>query len=364
MRGLRGIGWLGSVAWFGGVAACTGDPPYPNSSVIVEIEWDGTASQDALGSDKFPMTWSDDGNLYTVFGDGRGFANPPIEMKLSMGWAHVEGSPDAYVAINIRSADETTGDGASGKKGTGVLSIEGVLYLLVANADNSGEQCELWFSSDRAVNWTDVGWNWEEFGDCSFLNFGRDYEGARDEYVYMFSPNTPDSYVETDSYVLARAPKSGIKTESNWEYFSGTASSPAWSSRIADRTPVFTHRGGCNRIDVTYNPGIGRYLMVSRARNRSQGDNPNHFSIYEAAEPWGPWKTVYYTESSLPGMSKMNASSGGWGESQRIPSKWISADGRTIHLVYAGDDSFRIRRAVLTLAEPDNARQPGRRDQE
>jgi hypothetical protein len=138
--------------------------------------------------------------------------------------------------------------------------------------------------------------------------------------------------------------------ESNWEYFSGTASSPSWSSQIANRTAVFSHPGGCNRLDVTYNGGIGRYLLVSRARNRSGGSNPNHFSIYEAPEPWGPWRTVYYTETSLPDMSAMNSSSGGWGESQRIPSKWISPDGLTFYLVYAGDDSFRIRRAILSLA--------------
>jgi hypothetical protein len=33
-----------------------------------------------------------------------------------------------------------------------------------------------------------------------------------------------------------------------------------------------------------------------------------------------------------------------------VPTKWISPDGRTIHLVYSGGDSFNVRKATLTIA--------------
>jgi len=43
----------------------------------------------------------------------------------------------------------------------------------------------------------------------------------------------------------------------------------------------------------------------------------------------------------------------GWGESAHLPSKWMSADGKTVHLVFAGGPGgFSIRRAELTSTIP------------
>ena len=58
------------------------------------------------------------------------------------------------------------------------------------------------------------------------------------------------------------------------------------------------------------------------------------FAVYDAPEPWGPWTTAFFTE--------------GWdvgpGETASFPTKWMSADGRTAHLVFSGDDHFAVRR--------------------
>ena len=71
--------------------------------------------------------------------------------------------------------------------------------------------------------------------------------------------------------------------------------------------------------------------------------------FFDAPEPWGPWTTVCYVPR--------------WdvepGESANFPTKWMSADGRTVHLVYSGGDSFNVRRAVLTL-ETDKKNRPDR----
>jgi hypothetical protein len=42
----------------------------------------------------------------------------------------------------------------------------------------------------------------------------------------------------------------------------------------------------------------------------------------------------------------------GPGETASIPTKWISDDGRTIHLVFSGNDCFSVRQGVLRLCEP------------
>jgi hypothetical protein len=97
---------------------------------------------------------------------------------------------------------------------------------------------------------------------------------------------------------------------------------------------------GCLRSDVVASPGIRRYLLALGI------DHEGEWGIFDAPEPWGPWTTAYYTEY--------------WGLGRthyyRLPSKWISPDGRTMYLVFSGRtydgiiyDAFCVRRLILTL---------------
>jgi hypothetical protein len=317
-------------------------PPYPSSPVITGLTWapESTIVRKATESDNWPITWADDDNLYTAYGDGFGF-EPKLADKLSLGFARVEGIPPAFSGFNIHpSTGERFGGGASGKKASGMLMVDGTLYMWVRNANKDGTQSELAWSHDHAKTWTWSSWRFASLGYVSFLNFGKDYSGARDDYVYMYSPDTPSAYNETDHVVLMRVPIGQIKNRAVYEFFKelDTNGNPVWTNDISQRGPVFTFAGGCNRLDVTYDSGIGRYLMTMKSRAKAGG--LNQFSIYDAPEPWGPWTTVYYTEN--------------WGvaagESQHIPSKWISADGKTFYMVFSGGDSFSVRKATLTLA--------------
>ena len=62
--------------------------PYPPSDVISRIDWSPqeTIVRKAQGSDNWPLTWADDDQLYTAYGDGHGF-EPSVRQKLSMGFA-------------------------------------------------------------------------------------------------------------------------------------------------------------------------------------------------------------------------------------------------------------------------------------
>ena len=42
----------------------------------------------------------------------------------------------------------------------------------------------------------------------------------------------------------------------------------------------------------------------------------------------------------------------GPGETASLPTKSMSGDGRSMHLVFSGDDSFSVRRAIVRLADP------------
>ncbi len=321
-------------------APATAGAPYPASPVIAGVEWAPLESivRKARGGDNWPLTWADDDQMYTAHGDGKGF-EPFVDVKLSLGLSKVSGPPDNFVGVNLRApALETRGDGPSGKKASGLLMVDGTLYLLARNAGNS----QLAWSSDRGQSWTWSDWKFtESFGCPTFLNFGRNYAGARDAFVYVYSHDQDSAYQASDRMVLARVPAERVRHRDAYEFFAGLddQGQPRWSSDIAARTAVFTHPGRCYRSAISYNAGLGRYLwcqIIPGPDTRFEGG----FAIYDAPEPWGPWTTAYFTAAWDTGP----------GETSSIPTKWISDDGQTIHLVFSGEDHFSVRRAKLILA--------------
>jgi len=255
----------------------------------------------------------------------------------------VAGGPQDFVGINLRSPTfEQKGEGAKGKKVSGILMVDGVLYALVRNAGNA----RLAWSQDRGQTWTWSDWKFTtSFGCPTFLNFGPNYSGARDDYVYIYSLDSNSAYDAADRMVLARVPKTRIKEPSAYEFFerTGGSRSPTWTKDVKHRGAVFQHAGKCYRSGVTYNAGLKRYLwcQVLPASKHPQGPRfQGGFGIYDAPEPWGPWTTVYYTDDWDVGP----------GETSSFPTKWMSADGKTLHLVFSGDDCFSVRQARLILA--------------
>jgi hypothetical protein len=211
--------------------------------------------------------------------------------------------------------------------------VDGVLYLWVRNAGNA----QLAWSADHARTWT-FGFKLEEsFGSPAFLNFGQNYAGARDGYVYTYSQDGASAYESSDGVVLARAPKGRIRDRGAWEFWSAGGK---WSKDIAARQPVLRYAGHCQRVDAVYNAGLKRYLLaVGYGHNGGWG-------IFDAPEPWGPWTTAFHTEY--------------WGQGEthgyRMPSKWISGDGRSMALVFSGllfngisNDAFCVRKMTFEV---------------
>jgi len=317
--------------------------PYPPSPVVAELRWApaGEIIRLAKGSDNWPITWGDDDRLYTAYGDGWGF-EPRVPRKLSLGLAVVEGLPPQIQGFNIRSeTGEQYGEGAQGKKASGMLMIDGVLYMLVRNAGNA----QLAFSRDHGRTWEWANWKFTvSFGCPTFLNFGPDYAGTRDDYVYIYSPDSDSAYTPADRMVLARVPKGSILNQEAYEYFVGMDSDgqPQWTREIENRGAVFIHPGRCGRSGISYNSGLKRYISY---QVYPESDHPNgpRFSggcgVYDAPEPWGPWTTVFHTDRWDVGP----------GESGCFPPKWMSPDGSEMWLVFSGEDCFSVRQAKLIL---------------
>jgi CubicO group peptidase (beta-lactamase class C family) len=289
----------------------------------------------AEGSDNWPITWAADDILYTAYGDGWGFA-PFTGIKLSLGLAKIQGQPPDLQAANLRSlSGERVGQGKYGVKASGMLSVDSTLYMLVRNAGNA----QLAWSDDFGESWDWADWTFSEsFGCPTFLNYGKDYSGASDDYVYIYSPDASSAYDVADHMVLARVNKNSIKEKDTYSFLSGFGADryPIWSRDIGSRHPVFSNPAKCYRSGITYNAGLQKYIWCQIIPLAAESEGPRFvggLGIYESDNPWGPWSTVYYTRKWDMGP----------GESISMPSKWISTDGKSGYLVFSGDDFFSVR---------------------
>jgi hypothetical protein len=359
--GVRPVAAAATIALFCAVTvtpARAGDgAPYPPSQAIPHITWDanavrigtpGNGGKDGVG-DNWPITWADDGNLYTTYGDGPGFSRNP-KVYLTLGFAKIVGNPPDITAEDILSdADTPAGGGQNGIKSSGLLMADRVLWMFVRNykVDGNYRHSRLAWSKDYEKSWTWAGWHFSgTFGCPEFIQFGPNYRGARDSFVYVVSQANDDAYEYSPDVVMARVPTDKIGDRGAYEFFSGLGprGRPAWSSDIAKRKPVFTDPRGVMRISMAYNAALRRYIMTASHR---VGEGPHNASlgVFDSPEPWGPWATVYYDDH--------------WAGNDRVyhhkfPTKWMSADGRTMWLLYSGlggsNYAFVLRKATLAPA--------------
>jgi hypothetical protein len=255
--------------------------------------------------------------------------------------------PPAFTGENLRAPSlEQRGAGKNGRKASGMLCVEGTLYLWARNATNS----QLAWSEDHGANWHWADWKFtNSFGCPSFLNFGRNYSGARDEYVYVFSSDSDSAYSVVDGLVLARVPKKKIRQRDAYEFFTGQrAGRASWSPDLTRHGAVFSAASLCYRANVTYCSPLKRYLLVMAIRTPTAHDKTGKIDtrfagglgIYDAPAPWGPWTTTFFATQWDVGP----------GDSASFPAKWMSSDGKTLHLVFSSEDNFCVRTAHIDAA--------------
>jgi hypothetical protein len=300
--------------------------------------------------DNWPITWVEGDLQITSLGDGPGFSKR--KPRLSLGFARVHGDPPDVRAEDFPSNIDSTGGGSKGIKSSGLLMVDQTLYLFVRNYKPDGKDYKhsrLAWSKDRGVTWTWADWYFSEtFGCPEFVQFGPSYQGARDEYIYVASQDNDDAYAFSPRIVLARVPKQSVGERSKWEFFAGMDSSgqPTWSANIADRKPVFTDPHGTERIAITYNAGLHRYILTTA--HQPVGSTAMHtpaLGVFDAPQPWGPWTTVYYDDDWAKGSRTYH---------EKFPTRWMSRDGKTMWLLFSGLDggyyTFCLRKATLALA--------------
>lgn len=335
------------------------DAVYQPSEAISGIQFDMSTLRDrapgngasAPESDNWTITWADDGHQYTSFGDGVGFGTFN-STRASLGVARIEGDKNNYSAFDVFKTGDVSGGWAG--KSLGIISIHGTLYLFrngTGSTSGAFAQTELYESADHGSNWAYSGVRWQEtefvdnkgFFSPTFLQFGQDYSGARDQFVYIYAPERTVS-VSTEKWnvqnpgeiSLLRVPVDSLSKKSSYEYFNGIdgVGNPLWTNDINQRKPVFVDAtNGVMRTSVSYNSGLGRYILMTQQVNRHRDEN-YHVGIYEAPEPWGPWRTILFENANVAGP---NLNVGRKTVYWNFSNKWLSSDGLNFVLVYTGD---------------------------
>lgn len=331
-------------------------PAYPPSPVIAGVTFDdATARTEAIGSDIWPITWAADSALFTAWGDGGGFGGTNSVGRVSLGVARIDGGRRDYRGVNLAGGKDAPHPAPFAGKSEGILALGNTLYLW---RDGTGESLAyfksiaLWRSDDRGATWRETGVKFSAAdGDFAsetagifapaFCQFGPGYAGARDDYVYIYAPdsiNPAHWHIRQPGRInLLRVPRAKLESKADYEFFSGTAAAPAWTTSPAGRKPIWADAQGTHRMAVSYNAPLKRYLLTTITHNRD-----GWMSIYDAPEPWGPWTHVH-TEFEPQR----------WGSYTIIftfVNKWLSADGRDFVLVHTKDDRWATIEGRFRLA--------------
>ncbi|MFQ5583561.1 MAG: hypothetical protein ACE5GL_03905, partial [Calditrichia bacterium] len=164
-----------------------------------------TLDERASGSDNWAITWADDDHQYTSWGDGGGFGGTNSNGRVSLGFARVEGPKNNYQGYNVWGGKNPENPAQFEGKCYGIISIDGTLWMWrtgSGSGSTSYDSQKLYKSTNHSATWqyagveyrtNDFSPSYPRFYAPTFCQFGKDYAGARDNYVYIYAPETNNS---------------------------------------------------------------------------------------------------------------------------------------------------------------------------
>ena len=341
-----------------GLKGESGMSSLPRSTVIGGFEWTGDRigyPEADIKGDTFPMTWADDGEIYAAAGDPLwGETGDGLDVEKLIG------GPRDYKILKVNPMNDYRGWGGAGPKPSGMICVDGILYLAFQNLrgvqkaphslasqhgsdahivhalrDNSGHGVGAWVPA--LANIAAPMFPGSKFGGPAFVNFGRDNADARDGNVYAVSS---DQWDNGSNIRLGRVPKERIVCREAWEWVCAfTASNePAWSPELDEAIPVLSLHRWLGLPEMVYLAGIQRYLLLTwRLHKDFSGDDGTDLIVLDAPEPWGPFSLVHIEEN--------------WeGEAftpycPRVPLKWMDPEGTSGWLQFSGSWSSTGQKA-------------------
>jgi len=274
------------------------------STAITGIEFDWSTYRDAApGSDLWPLTWCEDDEQYTAWGDGGGFGGTNSIGRTSLGFAKISGDYPSFRGVNLWGGKNGVRDATFKGKTISILCLGGDLYVWRSpgSAENNLEWNQLILSEDKGLTWQEDAFPASRVDGCRgcpgipyMIQYGKNYAANGDGFVYTFwiKIQNPSQWEVQKPGVLwlarARAANRAFTDAANWEWVTDfRGDDPVWGD-FDERIPVIEDDDGLMRGSAIFVPGLGRYLMVTNHTARNRGN----VTFWEAPEPWGPWRIV------------------------------------------------------------------------
>jgi hypothetical protein len=149
--------------------------------------------------------------------------------------------------------------------------------------------------------------------------------GAHDGTNRRFAYN---SWITGDEIYLLRVTPgiTNMNDAAQYEFFAGNGffGKPRWTRKLSEAKPIAAWRDNMGCVTMTYNAPLKKYLMCVT----DGGNTTGYFNSYilESDRSTGPFKLAQYLHHFGEQAYFVN-----------IPSKFISADGRTLWLCYAAN---------------------------
>ena len=318
-----------------------------------------------IHADTWYPSWASDGNLYSPWTDGsvNGLRSNSAGKTAATGFAKITGDDPMKLQVVEPGVYKSDPSPYASRYPCGNLVFNGVWYY--------GTYCLYGGQSIRHdgvnYNWpwlgpfvgfhysTNFGKTWTEtpctparplFGEAvtngaavkigspHFVDFGKNLEHSPDGRAYLVAHGASeganrrfgyDSWITGDEIYLARV-KPGIANMNDvtkYEFFTGGLWSK-WSKNFAKIKPLAAWPDNMGCVTMTYDAPLKKYLMCVT----DGGNTAGYFNSYvlESSAVTGPWKMVKYLRHF-----------GEQGYFLNIPSKFISADGRTFWLCYSAN---------------------------
>ncbi len=344
------------------------DCPFEKSTDITGLAFTGRHTH-YTNADTWYPSWAANGNLYSPWTDGKVNETSGGSWGPNPTTGHATILGDDPFHLEVKDEGIYPGNPApyEGRYPCGSLVYKGVWYY--------GTYCLLDSDHDpvRGLNWDilgpfvgfryslDYGKSWHDtphtpsnplFGEPAapggkvkigaphFVDFGKDMQYSPDGKAYLVGHGAVDpdpkprpanlSWITGDQIYMVRVKPSirNMNDRSKYEFFGGYNPSgrPIWTRDFAKIKPLVDWNNNCGCVTMTYNAPLKKYLMCITDGVKTISKFNTY--ILESDRVTGPWKLVVYMHEFGEQAYFVN-----------IPSKFISADGRTAWLCYAANFS-------------------------
>jgi hypothetical protein len=365
---------------------------YPESKLIKSLVWQSEPSKyPGSGTDMHWWTWAVDSSVYVIDDDGANFGGP--------GWyAHLlksKGIPPQHKVETVTDFQfydfrGNLPDKLVRRYVCGVVAVDSNLYVSIYDYDWNipshpvsmdtvvkllkkfhpwGEMSPetigpVGFIDGFSKNYgvagiiksTDLGKTWTNlpgketpeffgptFGAPAFLTFGPgNTQTPADLKPYVYGISNDGNWASGDNVFLGRVHKDSIIIRGAWQFFKGKSDEgqPVWTQHEKDASPIFSDPGHVGHPTITYNKALDRYIlcissdMVPHRENATREEArkwnwESEMQLYEGLSPWGPW-SIFHNEKQWGGKDHT-------AYLPQIPSAWLSDDGRSGSVLFAGD---------------------------